>query len=346
MSVRYVPVQWNRIKWVYDGLLVAGVLAYLVAFLQIGAGMADATRPVDGAILRMRAFGSCAFFLLTVILCIGPLARLDRRFLPLLYNRRHFGVVTFAVALTHAAYVLGWYFAYAPTPPVAALLSSNTSYGTALGFPFEALGAFALVVLALLAATSHDFWLSFLTAPVWKALHLMIYPAYAALVAHVALGYLQDVDNPAFAILFGGGALAVAGLHAAAALEGRREARSAGTWVAVCAPGEIADKRARIVRLPDGDRAAVFRNGARVSAISNACAHQNGPLGEGRIVFGCVTCPWHGYQYRMEDGCSPPPFTEKVPTYNLRLRDGVIEIDARANAPGTPVPPLDVAGMI
>ena len=171
-------------------------------------------------------------------------------------------------------------------------------------------------------------------------------PAYAALVAHVALGYLQDVDNPAFAILFGGGALAVAGLHAAAALEGRREARSAGTWVAVCAPGEIADKRARIVRLPDGDRAAVFRNGARVSAISNACAHQNGPLGEGRIVFGCVTCPWHGYQYRMEDGCSPPPFTEKVPTYNLRLRDGVIEIDARANAPGTPVPPLDVAGMI
>lgn len=346
MSVRYVPVQWNRNKWVYDAILIVGVLAYLTAFLQIGAGLADLTRPVDGAILRMRAFGSCAFFLLTAILCIGPLARLDRRFLPLLYNRRHFGVVTFAVALTHAAYVLGWYFAFAPTPPVAALLSANTSYGQALGFPFEALGAFALGVLALLAATSHDFWLSFLTAPVWKALHLMIYPAYAAIVAHVALGYLQDVGNPAFALLFGGGALAVAGLHLAAALEGRREARSTGAWVTVCPPAEIPDKRARIVRLPDGDRAAVFRNGQKVSALSNACAHQNGPLGEGRIVYGCVTCPWHGYQYRMEDGCSPPPFTEKVPTYRLRLSDGVVEINARANPPGTPVPPLDVTGLV
>ena len=37
-----------------------------------------------------RAFGACAFVMLTVILAIGPLARLDRRFLPLLYNRRHF----------------------------------------------------------------------------------------------------------------------------------------------------------------------------------------------------------------------------------------------------------------
>lgn len=346
MSTRYVPVQWNRNKWVYDGILIAGVLAYLAAFLHLGAGLADATRPVDGAVLRMRAFGSCAFFLLTVILCIGPLARLDRRFLPLLYNRRHFGVLTFAVALTHAASVLGWYFAFSPTPPIAALISANTSYGQALGFPIEALGAFALVVLAILAATSHDFWLSFLTAPVWKALHLMIYPAYVAIVLHVVLGYLQDADNPGFAILFAAGALAVAGLHAAAALEGRREARGSGAWVTVCRPAEISDKRARIVRLPYGDRAAVFRNGNRVSAISNACAHQNGPLGEGRIVFGCVTCPWHGYQYRMEDGCSPPPFTEKVPTYRLRLSDGVIEIDARANPPGTPVPPLDVEGMV
>lgn len=25
------------------------------------------------------------------------------------------------------------------------------------------------------------------------------------------------------------------------------------------------------------------------------CKHQNDPLGEGKIVDGCVTCPWHGY---------------------------------------------------
>src|SRR2546428_6173232 len=43
----------------------------------------------------IRAAGSAAFLLLHVVLCIGPLCRLDSRFLPLLYNRRHLGVVTF-----------------------------------------------------------------------------------------------------------------------------------------------------------------------------------------------------------------------------------------------------------
>ena len=44
--------------------------------------------------------------MLTIILSIGPLARLDRRFLPLLYNRRHFGVLTFFVALLHASFMI------------------------------------------------------------------------------------------------------------------------------------------------------------------------------------------------------------------------------------------------
>lgn len=340
MSDRYIPVQWNNTKWLYDAVLLVCVAAYILIYLRLGAPAADVTHPVDGAIVRMRAFGTCAFFLLTVILCIGPLARMDRRFMPLLYNRRHFGVITAVVAVTHATYVLSWYYAFSPTPPLQGLLGANTSYGQILGFPFEAFGIFALIVLAILAATSHDFWLSFLTPPVWKRLHLMIYPAYGAVVAHVVLGYLQDAKNPAFAMVFGGGALGVAGLHLAAYLHDGRMRRARGDWIAVARPEDIADSRARIVRMPDGRRAAVFRDGARIAAVSNACAHQNGPLGEGRVIDGCITCPWHGFQYRLEDGCSPPPFTEKVPTYDIRLRDGMIEIAAKANPPGTPVAPL------
>jgi len=40
------------------------------------------------------------------------------------------------------------------------------------------LGIAALLVLFVMAATSHDFWLSFLTPPVWKALHMSLYAAY------------------------------------------------------------------------------------------------------------------------------------------------------------------------
>lgn len=341
MSVKYVPVQWTRTKILYDLVLLAAVLAYVIAFIRLGVPADDATRPVDGAIVRMRAFGTCAFFMLTFILAIGPLARLDRRFLPLLYNRRHFGVMTAVVAATHAAYVLSWYYAFSPTPPLEGLLIANTAFGQVLGFPIEALGVLALLILAVLAATSHDFWLSFLGAPVWKAMHLSIYVAYAAVVAHVALGYLQTTDNPLFALLYGGGAFAVAALHVAAwRKEAREKAAGAGDWVEVAPVDAFEDGRAKVVKLAGDERAAVFRNGRTLSAVSNACAHQNGPLGEGRIVDGCITCPWHGFQYRPEDGRSPAPFTEKIPTYRLKIEDGRVFLHRRANPPGTFVAPL------
>ena len=97
-----------------------------------------------------------------------------------------------------------------------------------------------------------------------------------------------------------------------------------------------------MVRLPNGERVAVFRQDGTLSAVSNACAHQNGPLGEGRIVGGFITCPWHGFQYRAADGCSPAPFTEKIPTYRVRIKDGVVSVHGHANPPGTYVEPIAV----
>ena len=75
---------------------------------------------------------------------------------------------------------------------------------------------------------------------------------------------------------------------------------------------------------------------ANVQAVSNVCRHQGGPLGEGRIVDGCITCPWHGWQYRPSDGCSPPPFEEKVETYRVRIADGAVWVHPEPAAPGTP----------
>lgn len=340
MSVKFIPVQWNANKWFYDGVLLVAVTLYIWLYIMVATPLAGTTLPIDGAVVRMRAFGTCAYFMLTAILCIGPLARLNPRFLPLLYNRRHFGVLTALVAMTHALYVMGWYFSFSPTDPIDALFTANTSFGQILGFPFEIFGILALAILAVLAATSHDFWLSFLTPPVWKGLHLGIYGAYVAVVAHVALGYLQDGTNPTFAVLFALCAVAVVSLHVAALMGGERRAVSAEGWVDGGPINTIEDGRARIVTIRGDERAAVFRIGDTLSAVSNACAHQNGPLGEGRVIDGCITCPWHGFQYRPEDGCSPAPFTEKISTYALKLDGGHVFVADRANAPGTAVPPL------
>ncbi|MEM9523998.1 MAG: ferric reductase-like transmembrane domain-containing protein, partial [Pseudomonadota bacterium] len=268
MSVKYTPVQWNPNKWLYDAVMLVAVAAYLWIFIRLVPGALDHERPITPQIHNARAFGSCAFLMLTFILCLGPLARLDTRFLPLVYNRRHFGVLTVFVALTHAAFVLDWYYAFSPTPKLEGVLSSNVSFDRLLGFPFEALGIFALIVLLVMAATSHDFWLKFLTPRIWKRLHFLIYPAYVAVVAHVALGALQDQTHPFLAIVTLGSAVLVGVLHLAAALvERRRHAPAAAAdWVSVAEISAFRDGFARVVTLENGDRVAVFRQEGTLSA--------------------------------------------------------------------------------
>src|SRR5262249_9084681 len=117
MSVGYTTVQWNRHKVVYDRCVVGAVLFYLAIFFLVGRLVWTGRNAISPPILLMRAFGTCAFLMLNLILCIGPLCRLSRRFLPLLYNRRHLGVATFLVALCHAVLVLGFYHGFGRVNP-------------------------------------------------------------------------------------------------------------------------------------------------------------------------------------------------------------------------------------
>ena len=338
MSVGYRAVGWNAAKRRYDLVVALVVLSYLGAFVGVGAA-ADPSATAETLLLR--ALGSGALLSLHLVLAIGPLARLDRRFLPLLYNRRHLGVTTFLLALAHGGLALVQFHALGDTDPLVSLLSAGAGHGWV---PFQPLGLAALAILFVMAATSHDFWLASLGAPAWKALHMGVYVAYVLVVGHVALGTLQAEEDPLLAGALGAGALLVGGLHVVA---GRREraldaehagARDAEGFVDAGDAHAIADGRARIVTL-GGERVAVFRHGARLSAVSNVCRHQAGPLGEGRILDGCITCPWHGYQYRPEDGASPPPFTERVATYRVRVAAGRVLVHPQALAPGTYVEP-------
>ena len=345
MSEGYVAVGWSPGKRRYDAAVWGTSLLYLAVFVTIGLW----TRPeITAETLLIRAFGTLAFSLLHVVLAIGPLARLDRRFLPLLWNRRHLGVTMFFFALAHGAFALFQFHALGDRNPIVSLLTSTTRWTSLAQFPFQQLGAAALVILFLMAATSHDFWLTNLTAPVWKTLHMAVYLAYALLVAHVALGVLQDAASPLPALLLGAGLVTLVALHLAAAAKGRaldREIAVAGNdgFVEACRVGEIRDGRARIVTV-GGERVAIFRYDGKLSAVSNVCQHQNGPLGEGRILDGCITCPWHGFQYRPADGASPAPFTERVSTFRLCLVDGDrIFVDPRPLPPGTHVDPLVIA---
>lgn len=343
MSVTYSPVKWNRNKRVYDLFVAGGVIGYLAAFLAVGSLVRTGDEAISFPVLLMRALGTCAVMMLHVVLAIGPLARLDRRFLPLVYNRRHLGVTTFLVALGHAAVAVGYYHGFGTVNPLISLLPIPGP------LPFEWLGLAALLVLFVLAATSHDFWQKALGASAWKWLHMLVYPAYGLLALHVLLGALRSEPNPLYPILVGVGFTALVFLHLAVGVRERRRDRRGPVvpprfplevaWVDVGSVDEIPEDRAKVVCLLGGERVAVFKYAGCVSAVTNVCAHQRGPLGEGKVVDGCISCPWHGWEYRPQDGHSPPPFHETIATFQVKVNGRRILLNPDPLPPGTPVEP-------
>lgn len=346
MSVSYQAVGWNRQKKIYDLTLVGGIVIYLAAFVA-GSLALQPEITIESALIR--GFGTGALLLLHVILSIGPLCRLDRRWLPLLYNRRHLGIAMFVLALAHGGFATVQFHVLGTLNPLVNVLVGNSRYDSLGEFPFQPLGLLALAILFLMAATSHDFWLANLSPRVWKSLHMMVYIAYASIVLHVALGILQVETHPVLVAVLAIGMAWLLTIHLVAGWRERagdkplRGPRNTDGFLEVCAVSEIPEKRAKVVSVA-GERVAVYQYDGVISALSSVCKHQNGPLGEGKIVDGCVVCPWHGFQYQPADGKAPAPFSEKVATFNVRVDRDRVFIDPRPNPPGTHVTPARIDG--
>lgn len=61
------------------------------------------------------------------------------------------------------------------------------------------------------------------------------------------------------------------------------------------------------------------RSGERIEALHETCAHAGGPLAEGRLVDGCIECPWHGSRFRLANGhVARGPAMYDQPAYEVR----------------------------
>ncbi len=340
MSAGYQPILWNKFKKQYDLILWGSIILYLLVF--VGYNTFRFPHHSFNTVL-IRAFGTLAIILLHCVLFIGPLCRMSDKFLPILYNRRHLGVSLFIIAAVHGLLSLLWFHGNSNISPLLSLFTANKHYGSIAYFPFQTLGFAALIILAAMAFTSHDFWLSFLSPKFWKAMHMLVYIAYALVILHVALGIIQFEKSPVLVVLLLAGILLISVTHILAAVkENKTDNIKPGNqhddWQYVCNVEEIEDGLAKMAII-NKERIAVFKYDGKLSAVHNVCKHQMGPLGEGRVIDGCITCPWHGYQYRPEDGCAPAPFKEKLHTYPLQLTGSKIFISTQALPEGTFIEP-------
>lgn len=341
MSVNYTSVLWNKQKKGYDKILWLGIALMIVCFVVFQLIFHP---EITAETLIIRATAITAFVLLHIILSIGPLSRLNIKFLPLLYNRRHLGVSMFFIAFIHGAFSIIQFHALGDVNPIVSVFTSNQHYLEISAFPFQILGFFALIILFFMAATSHDFWLNNLSPKIWKTLHMGVYVAYGMLVLHVALGALQYESSPVYWVLLIGGFVTITSLHLIAGIRENRRLKADANlpkkepFVKVCAVSEIPEDCAKVVFV-EGENIAIFKYDGKLSAVHNVCKHQMGPLGEGKIVDGCITCPWHGYQYLPENGQAPPPFTEKLKTFKVKVVDGNVLVNPIPNQEGTFVEP-------
>ena len=64
-----------------------------------------------------------------------------------------------------------------------------------------------------------------------------------------------------------------------------------------------------------------------VFALDNICTHAHARMCEGRLRATRLVCPLHGASFDVRDGrVLGPPATVPLPTYPVRVVDGMIEV--------------------
>ncbi len=136
-----------------------------------------------------RAFGDASVVVIALVMLIGPMSRLWRRWARLLPWRRELGVWGFLAGLTHAGFILfGWVrlewprlFGFEFHPGLGQYVMFDKGFG--LG---NVIGILALVYGLVLSLTSNDLSQRLMGMSVWKYLQQGAYILWALIVAHTA----------------------------------------------------------------------------------------------------------------------------------------------------------------
>jgi nitrite reductase/ring-hydroxylating ferredoxin subunit/uncharacterized membrane protein len=98
-----------------------------------------------------------------------------------------------------------------------------------------------------------------------------------------------------------------------------------GRWTPVLAATEL-DGQPRRVEV-DGVGVVLYRDDGQVIAAGEYCPHLGAPMSDGWIDRGRIVCPWHGSRFECGSGeVLRGPATAGLPSYPVRIRDGLVEV--------------------
>ncbi|MEM9277445.1 MAG: nitrite reductase small subunit NirD [Pseudomonadota bacterium] len=98
-------------------------------------------------------------------------------------------------------------------------------------------------------------------------------------------------------------------------------------WVEIGNLDDIPRQGARCVSV-GSTTVAMFRTiDDQVFALEDKCPHKNGPLSQGIVHDGCVTCPLHNWVISLKTGEAQGADKGQVKSFPVKLQDKTILFD-------------------
>ena len=97
----------------------------------------------------------------------------------------------------------------------------------------------------------------------------------------------------------------------------------------VCRVGDVHEGQGKTVSVGD-KMIAVFLDGGQYFAINDTCLHMGASLGDGYVEKGIVTCPWHAWRFRLNDGAWADNPRLKIGCYQVRVDGDDVQVEMPA----------------
>ena len=105
-------------------------------------------------------------------------------------------------------------------------------------------------------------------------------------------------------------------------------------FIPVAELSEVPTGRSKVVKIA-GKAIALFNVEGTIYAMENRCPHEGGPVGDGEFVGTTITCPSHQWRFDVRTGACDHDPSVLAKTYDVRVEDGVILVDAGRLLPVT-----------
>ena len=103
-----------------------------------------------------------------------------------------------------------------------------------------------------------------------------------------------------------------------------------GEFRRVCQVGDIPEGEGKTVQV-NNKLIAVFCDGGKHHAIDDVCPHMGASLSGGYLENGIVTCPWHAWRFRINDGTWADNPRIKIGSYAVRIEGNEVQVEVPAD---------------